>query len=138
MPSIAAASDREKSTARLTCGFAVNVHAPCASRTTGMSPTWSASFSESPLQPSIPNALATNAVPMVGCPANGISNAGVKMRTCGCMPCRGRMNVVSDRLNCAVSARISASLMPCAFSNTQSGLPPKVALLDSTKTLTSW
>ena len=32
---------------------------------------------------------------------------------------RGNTKVVSDRLNCAASACISASVMPCAFSNTQ-------------------
>ena len=40
------------------------------------------------------------AVPTLGCPAKGISRAGVKMRTRRVLPCSaGRTKVVSEKLN---------------------------------------
>ena len=109
--------------------MADSVHAsPCAR--TGMIPACISSVTASPVPRS---ARTTCAVPSVGCPANGISKAGVKIRTRALATDEGSTNVVSDRLNCSASACIVASSRPRASSNTHSGLPASV---DSAKTLT--
>ena len=81
------------------------------------------------------SARTTCAVPSVGCPANGISKVGVKMRTraVAAADCGRRMKVVSERLNCrAIACMVAVSrLLPS--SKTQSGLP---ARRDSANTLT--
>ena len=47
--------------------------------------------------PKAPMVASTNAVPMLGCPANGTSPPGVKMRTRRSCPARGgKTNVVSE------------------------------------------
>src|SRR5437764_219760 len=63
---------------------------------TGMIPARISSLTASPAEVS---ERTTCAVPSVGCPANGISYAGVKMRTRAVAVGDGRMNVVSERLN---------------------------------------
>jgi hypothetical protein len=79
------------------------------------------------------SARTTCALPSVGWPANGISKVGVKMRTRAFAAVDGRMNVVSDTLNCRASACIVAASSPRASSTTTSGLPPRRS---SAKTLT--
>jgi len=75
-------------------------------------------------------------VPSVGWPANGISKSGVKILTRAVACDEGRMNVVSDRLNCRASACIVASSRPEPSSNTQSGLP--VRCPPRANTFTMW
>ena len=70
---------------------------------------------------------STHAVPMVGWPANGISRAGVKIRTRASQSGRvgGSRNVVSEQFISRAMACISASESPAASNTTASGFPPK-------------
>eukprot|EP00967_Tisochrysis_lutea_P153567 scaffold303381_cov30-Tisochrysis_lutea.AAC.1 len=74
----------------------------------------------------LPRRLSATAVPMFGCPANGSSAVGVKMRTHAvCFGSSGgRTNVVSERLNSRAIRCIAASESPSAPYTTASGLPP--------------
>ena len=100
--SVAAIAPRDSTTSRHRGAFAWSVQrSPCAA--TGITPAFISSVSSLP--PS-PIERQTCAVPSVGCPANGISKVGVKIRTRALALLEGRMNVVSDRLNCRASACI--------------------------------
>jgi hypothetical protein len=72
----------------------------------------------------------------VGCPANGISKLGVKIRTRASARSLGSTNVVSDRFIWRASACIRASLRPRASVNTQSAFPDSL-WRSTVKTLTS-
>src|SRR6185312_16325207 len=91
---------------------------------TGTMPARISRLSESPQRKV---SRTTCAVPSVGCPANGISNDGVKMRTRAVAAVDGRMNVVSERLNCSASDCIVVSSKFEPSSNTASGLPLKTS-----------
>ena len=63
---------------------------------------------------------------MFGCPANGTSRAGVKMRTLRVCPASaGKTKEVSEKLNSRAICCICRSERPSACGNTASGLPPK-------------
>src|SRR5687767_1541598 len=72
-----------------------------------------------PGKPSFWIVASTAAVPTVGCPANGSSALGVKMRTRQ----GGNTNVVSGKLNSRAIACIARSERPCASGKTASWLP---------------
>ncbi|CFP65165.1 Uncharacterised protein [Bordetella pertussis] len=128
-PAISPAAKAARAVLGMPDDGAVKVHAPSCSRT-GTTPALKPRRTDAP-SPS--NSLTTRAVPRAGWPAKRISASGVKTRTCASAPSPpGRMNVVSDRLNCRASACISSSRKPRASSNTHSGLPPKQ---DSANTL---
>ncbi len=83
-----------------------------------------------------PSRAATNAVPIDGCPAKGISPPGVKMRlrywAAGFV--EGKMNVVSERFISRAIAAISAGRRPVARGNTASGFPVRgVSVKTSTR-----
>ncbi len=84
-----------------------------------------------------PVATSTWAVPSVGCPANGSSMRGVKIRTF--RVCRespgGNTNTVSERAISRAMACISAAVSPFASGNTASALPVSGALV---KTSAVW
>ena len=68
----------------------------------------------------------TNAVPSVGCPANGISTVGVKMRmraSASSPSSGGSTNTVSDRLSSRAARCIVSPLSPAASVKTATGLP---------------
>lgn len=73
----------------------------------------------------IPRRLAVTAAPTLGCPANGNSSAGVKMRARYVAPTwvGGSTNTVSDRLNSSASACICSVASASAPNTTASGLP---------------
>src|SRR5215472_165509 len=77
----------------------------------------------------------TYAVPIFGCPANGNSARGVKMRTCAvcARSCGGSTKVVSARLNSPAIACICVPVSAVASGTTANGLPPN---LRSVKTST--
>jgi hypothetical protein len=76
--------------------------------------------------PSRPAVASANAVPTFGCPANGTSRVGVKMRTRRVCPrSAGRTNVLSAKLNSRVICCICPSVRPAASGSTASWLPPK-------------
>jgi len=128
-PSADASSARDAEGGRCTGALACRVQtSPIAAA--GMTPTFISSVSASPADR---RSRTTWAVPSVGCPANGISKVGVKMRTFAVALADGRTNVVSDRLNCSASACIAASSRSRASSKTHSGLPASGL---SAKTLT--
>src|SRR5215475_1805804 len=67
---------------------------------------------------------STNAAPRTGCPANGNSTDGVKMRTRASPPsCAGNTKTVSDRLNSLAIRCIRSAGMPCASVTTAAGFP---------------
>ena len=70
---------------------------------------------------------SSTAVPTVGCPANGNSAAGVKMRSLArCAEFSGgSTNTVSGRLNSRAIACMASLLKPSGSSTTASGLPAK-------------
>jgi len=74
-----------------------------------------------------PRRARTAAVPMVGCPAKGISAAGVKIRTRRVWrgSSGGSTKVVSAKLNSRARACIARSDRPRASGKTASWLPPK-------------
>ena len=62
---------------------------------------------------------STNAVPSTGCPANGSSEVGVKIRTVAWASSPpGNTNTVSDRFISRASRCIISSLIPRASVNT--------------------
>ena len=84
------------------CG-AVSSHQMRSSRrlwmAIGTSPACSSKVTDSGASkgPNAPMPASTNAVPMLGCPANGTSRGGVKMRTLRVCPASaGSTNVVSE------------------------------------------
>ncbi len=82
----------------------------------------------SPASSIAPVAARITAVPTVGWPANGISCAGVKIRSrrvCAGSS-GGSTNTVSDRLNSRATRCICAPSRPRASGSTASGLPPKM------------
>ena len=79
----------------------------------------------SPTSPSSPADASTNAVPTFGCPANGISLVGVKIRTRRVPPFSGgSTKVLSEKLNSRVIFCICPSESPRASGRTARGLPP--------------
>ena len=63
-------------------------------------------------------------MPSVGCPANGSSTAGVKIRIRACPPdSGGSTKTVSDRFSSRASRCISSSSSPRASVKTASGFP---------------
>ena len=67
---------------------------------------------------------STNALPSVGCPANGSSVAGVKIRIRASPPAAGgSTNTVSDRFISLATRCILSGDSPPASVNTASGLP---------------
>ena len=76
--------------------------------------------------PSSPRVASTNAVPTLGCPANGTSTAGVKIRTRRVLPFSGgKTKEVSAKLNSRAICCIRLSDSPVAAGSTASWLPPK-------------
>ena len=85
---------------------------------TGTGPTFSPSTicTSSPPVVTSPEKTSAIAVPTVGCPANGTSPPGVKMRTRRVITASsaGRTNVVSEKLNSRVTCSISSLVRPLA------------------------
>ena len=109
------------------CVISPNAGLPSASsKRTGTLPTFrSSTTSRALLSP-----RSANAVPSVGCPANGNSSCTVKIRTltpCSCSISfsRGMTNVVSERFISLATACISASFSPRPSKNTASELPSR-------------
>ncbi len=89
----------------------------CSSNTTVRGPSTT---------PSTPVTASANAVPTFGCPANGTSRVGVKIRTRASPPASaGRTNVDSEKLNSRATCCIRPGSSPVASGSTASGLPPK-------------
>src|SRR5262249_55027562 len=81
--------------------------------------------SEDLISPNSPVLASTNAVPTFGCPANGTSLAGVKMRTLRVCPTSdGKTNELSEKLNSRAICCICCSERPSAWGRTASGFPP--------------
>ena len=76
--------------------------------------------------PNSPAAARANAVPTFGCPANGNSVVGVKIRTLRVCPASaGSTNVLSEKLNSLAICCICSADRPLASGTTASWLPPK-------------
>ena len=77
-----------------------------------------------------PWVASTQAVPMVGCPANWSSRAGVKIRTRAAQSPRvgGRMKVVSERFISLAMACISPSDQAGGFEDDREGIAPEHAV----------
>jgi len=71
---------------------------------------------------SVPACASANAVPIVGCPANGVSAVRVKMRTRWSVPAAsgGNTNVHSDRFDSRVIVCIVSVSSPAGWVNTNS------------------
>ena len=76
---------------------------------------------------STPVRASAKALPIVGCPAIGISALGVKIRSRKSVPrCSGgRMKVVSEKFISLAIACMALAARPRPSRNTASGLPPK-------------
>ena len=72
-----------------------------------------------------PDSASANVLPIVGCPAIGISDAGVKIRIRMSVPAHstGRMNVLSEKFISRAMRCIVAVSSPCASVNTASWFP---------------
>ena len=92
----------------------------------GTGPTFSSSTKVRSSAPPSRRASST-AVPTVGCPANGNSRAGVKMRSLArlALSAGGNTNTVSDRLNSRAIFCIAGVSSPSGSSTTASGLPAR-------------
>ncbi len=89
----------------------------------------------SPLTTGFRSSASKAAVPTVGCPANGISAAGVKMRMrAECAGPSGFITkTVSDRLNSRAMVCIVAVSSASASRTTASGLPPKRLVVNTSR-----
>ena len=120
-PSAAASSACEEVTSRTVAAGAVRLQPTSPMRVTGMSPAGTVRVTVSSGCGASP--ATTAAVPSVGCPANGISWPGVKMRTVARpQPSWPVMKEVSLRLNCRAHACICASESAPASVMTASGI----------------
>ena len=70
-----------------------------------------------------PNSASVHHVPMVGCPANGISAVGVKNRTFRVATSESNTNVVSERFISRARACMVLASSPVPSGNTASALP---------------
>ena len=80
-----------------------------------------------------PSVASTHDVPMVGCPANGTSRAGVKMRTRAAQSPRVgfRRKVVSEQFISRAIFCITPPSGPSAPSTTASGFPPNTVSVNT-------
>jgi len=94
---------------------------------TGPTPSSNTTFVTRPSRGIFPIDASTCAAPRVGCPANGSSTPGVKMRNRQAWPdaSAGNTNTVSDMLNSRATRRICAGSSPRPSGKTASGFPPK-------------
>src|ERR1700722_6499746 len=109
------------------CVISPNEGLPSASsKSTGTLPT----FKSSTTSRALLSPRSANAVPSVGCPANGNSSCTVKNRpltpcSCSISFSRGMPKVVSERFISLATACISAPLSPRPSKNTASELPSR-------------
>ena len=109
---------------------------------TGTGPTISSNTMRvsSPVSGNSPRAASTCAVPTVGCPANGSSPPGVKIRTFRVLSgsSAGRTNVVSEKLNSRAMAAISPVERPRASCTTPSWFPPNARVVKTSAVVYSY
>ncbi len=127
-PAQAARSPGAGASARLkACGAATRQPVNFPSLRSTETSTKPASSSNRSIPPrSRPRPARTQAAPTFGCPANGTSACGVKMRTRAVLAglSGGSTKAVSLRLNSRASACMVSASSPAASGRTASGLPP--------------
>jgi hypothetical protein len=102
------------------------------STSTVTGPTFSSNTTR-PLRGISPSRASTAAVPTVGCPANGISYPGVKMRTrkaCAGSSA-GSTKVLSEKLNSRATVCMASVDRPRASGSTASWLPPNACSVNT-------